>query len=619
MRASFLLVVVAMLMAEAAARTRLKRRDLDPQTCVDNFDIHRDKIIRTEDSRDMGAKYINEIDLGSRDECLRLCCETETCDVFVFEEKSPGSCYLFHCGPPEDFKCKFTRHTNFSSAILAVNRHLAELEDQIKLTKHEQDLASLRKQFQETVTTTKPTTPHSVVQVHETIPPAPGKLSRRCSRFQFECHSSEECIAIYNACDGIPQCADGSDEAPELGCPATTTLPPSNLPPREIMPRLPSIQQASQYNVPENMPLTKDIPIQHHPAFMSPISSQDSPPWPHHLDQLPQSIQHAKQYNDNMGGSHIFNHKGGLQVTETDGLAAVPLDYKPMPYDSVPENSWQHRNWPQMQQEQINMNEGPPMYHLEMEPKTSWKQQAMQQNMQVQNSKFRMENNQNRLSQEMPPEKLNIPTISNIFQDREKMWAVPQQQQNLQENLETYPQRKMIALPEEIYIKNKLTDNSDKNYSPPSNDKHNNGFKSKDEYSQVENNNHSNEDHSESNNNESKLKEEKSHINKTKKKHLKSEHISDNDKSVSEKNKQTKETPVSNSIIMGRQFDDDVHDGAAERPPGAILLLTLGVCMTSIMVVLIGCRLKMARRRMRRLGKSPFAHDADYLVNGMYL
>lgn len=64
-----------------------KRRDLDPQTCVDNFDIHRDKIIRTEDSKEMGAKYLNEIDLGSRDECLRLCCETETCDVFVFEEK----------------------------------------------------------------------------------------------------------------------------------------------------------------------------------------------------------------------------------------------------------------------------------------------------------------------------------------------------------------------------------------------------------------------------------------------------------------------------------------------------------------------------------------------------
>lgn len=43
---------------------------------------------------------------------------------------------------------------------------------------------------------------------------------RKCSPYQFECRSTKECIAIYNACDGIPQCADGSDEAAELGCPA---------------------------------------------------------------------------------------------------------------------------------------------------------------------------------------------------------------------------------------------------------------------------------------------------------------------------------------------------------------------------------------------------------------
>lgn len=45
---------------------------------------------------------------------------------------------------------------------------------------------------------------------------------RTCSRYQFECHTTGECIAIYNACDGIIQCSDGSDEAPELGCPATS-------------------------------------------------------------------------------------------------------------------------------------------------------------------------------------------------------------------------------------------------------------------------------------------------------------------------------------------------------------------------------------------------------------
>ena len=51
------------------------------------FDVHRDTIIRTEESRSMGAKFLDNADLGSREECLRLCCETDGCDVFVFEEK----------------------------------------------------------------------------------------------------------------------------------------------------------------------------------------------------------------------------------------------------------------------------------------------------------------------------------------------------------------------------------------------------------------------------------------------------------------------------------------------------------------------------------------------------
>lgn len=64
-----------------------KRSNIELESCIENFDVHKDKIIRTQDSRNMGAKYLNEIDLGSREECLRLCCETDTCDVFVYEEK----------------------------------------------------------------------------------------------------------------------------------------------------------------------------------------------------------------------------------------------------------------------------------------------------------------------------------------------------------------------------------------------------------------------------------------------------------------------------------------------------------------------------------------------------
>jgi hypothetical protein len=144
-KVSTLLLLVLVNCFVSDGLSRVKRADIDLQTCIDNFDIHRDKIIRTQDSRNMGATYLTEFDLGTREECLRLCCETDNCDVFVFEEKNSGSCYLFHCGPPEDFKCKFTHHVNYSSAVLAINRHLPDLESQIKLTKHEQDLNKLRK------------------------------------------------------------------------------------------------------------------------------------------------------------------------------------------------------------------------------------------------------------------------------------------------------------------------------------------------------------------------------------------------------------------------------------------------------------------------------------------
>jgi len=38
--------------------------------------------------------------------------------VYIFERKAGGYCYLFECGPPEDFRCKFTRHANYTSAVL---------------------------------------------------------------------------------------------------------------------------------------------------------------------------------------------------------------------------------------------------------------------------------------------------------------------------------------------------------------------------------------------------------------------------------------------------------------------------------------------------------------------
>lgn len=58
--------------------------------------------------------------------------------------QGPGSCYLFNCGPPEDFRCKFTAHSNFSSGVLALSRRLAELQDAEQRAHREHQLASLR-------------------------------------------------------------------------------------------------------------------------------------------------------------------------------------------------------------------------------------------------------------------------------------------------------------------------------------------------------------------------------------------------------------------------------------------------------------------------------------------
>lgn len=36
--------------------------------------------------------------------------------------QSSGSCFLFHCGTSDDFRCKFTTHSNFTSGVLTVTR-----------------------------------------------------------------------------------------------------------------------------------------------------------------------------------------------------------------------------------------------------------------------------------------------------------------------------------------------------------------------------------------------------------------------------------------------------------------------------------------------------------------
>ncbi|XP_063921371.1 uncharacterized protein LOC135136156 isoform X2 [Zophobas morio] len=551
-----LLILVSCLVSCSEQFLRFKRADIDLQTCIANFDIHRDKIIRTQDSQKMGAKYLTEFDLGTREECLRLCCETDNCDVFVFEEKNSGGCYLFHCGPPENFKCKFTHHANYSSAVLAINRHLPDLESQIKLTKHEQDLSKLRKpesepevvpQAAETVamtSTTPPTTTKSQEVISTEVKTKPEEAVRKCSRYQFECRSTSECIAIYNACDGVPQCADGSDEAPELSCPdalATSQTVPvpisnpiqparydTNIPQQPLHPLAPALPQSELYR-PQMAQDTLGPPqmpqLPHQDAdFIRPLPNSRSNSrapfdnqqmiqyapvpvqmpggsWGAHQSQMGPPIP---QYADK--NSHIFNHKEhGLQVPDGQEISQMQYGDQYNPKVNYYENyrqPLQQENWP----DDFPFNGYPP----ESGNSKDWHPESA------------------------PIEGAKATTTDHI-------------QKTSKEN-PIHVQEKMAH---ELKHSTQTTTQKEPEHEP-------------------------------------KIKIEKH----------KSEHYPD---------------------VVAYKMDGppDVEDGVSETASGAVLSLTLGLIITCIMALLIGCRLRV-RRRMRKGGKS-YAHDADYLVNGMYL
>ncbi|CAG9864196.1 unnamed protein product [Phyllotreta striolata] len=578
------LLIASMLITIGCERP--KRADLDLPTCIGKFNVHKDKIIRTQDSQNMGAKYLNEMDLGSREECLHLCCETDDCDVFVFEEKNAGSCYLFHCGPPEDFKCKFTHHVNYSSAILSINRHPPDLESQIKLTKHEQDLTKLRKSdsepeapVQQIIRTTPAITTTTTPQhVREIIPvnnnnnnnnKKPGEEDSKCTRFQFECRSTGECIAIYNACDGIPQCADGSDEGPELGCPESsssvlTTAPPSlpvqplirynNVKPINANPQGLYQQQQQQQLVGDNGQLTALRPDAN---FLRPASDNmnsrlpyENPVLQPYVAQLPaqgqpnwlgrQSNQLPPQIAQYVDKSRIFNHKeSGYQMPDGPEIrynnnnhkGAMRYLHRALGLSSIGGQSV--ASYPKM------ANYYPENGYVQPVQPDNWPSEGV-----YAESTNIKDNRGQKIEYKFTP-------------GREQQQQVLQQQPPIIKTDEgTNPKHVQDQLAHDL-----------------KHSKHN-----------------------------------MEHMGSTR----------SNNKSPAEQRQRHDEEQYPDVIAYKYSGADDLEDGVAQTQKGAVLSVSLGLIITFVMAVFIGCRLKVVRRRMRKGGKA-YAHDADFLVNGMYL
>lgn len=82
--------------------------------------------------------------------------------------KGKGTCYLFDCGTLDEFKCRLSPHSYYTSSVLQVNRNSFLLNEWKSQTNQENELTSLKDKLQisrsKATDTDKP-------QVIQSIPP----------------------------------------------------------------------------------------------------------------------------------------------------------------------------------------------------------------------------------------------------------------------------------------------------------------------------------------------------------------------------------------------------------------------------------------------------------------
>ncbi|CAH1792595.1 unnamed protein product, partial [Owenia fusiformis] len=78
----------------------------------------------------------------------------------------------------------------------------------------------------------------------------------------------------------------------------------------------------------------------------------------------------------------------------------------------------------------------------------------------------------------------------------------------------------------------------------------------------------------------------------------------------------SEESPEGEDIVEEKK-EADIYEQISESK-GAVIALSLGLCITVLLLFYVGCRLRRVQSRLRR-GKPMNSNEADYLINGMYL
>ncbi|XP_076311762.1 uncharacterized protein LOC143225729 isoform X2 [Tachypleus tridentatus] len=694
---------------------RLKR--LSAEVVMDNFQINRDTIIRTQDSRALGAKYLNETELPTNEDCIYWCWKVPKCNVAVYEEKTRGSCYLFDCGTNDDFLCKFTSHGYYTSSILRISQHPYDLSQWGAQVKHEHDLTKFQKPTKSPPVSSQSfvlpvnhpvTKQESEVESSSvgfsTVSPS-GKQSlegiknrqketnteSHCRHYQFQCHNSSECIAIYNVCDGIPQCLDGSDEGKDLQCPYPVSIitepahPVSNPSENFIQngQHLSPLIAVHQVNGQQQAVRPDHVPLQHSEVSqVVKVSSERQPSgnWgqqngasgnfqkeslPYHAEnQLFQSShpsafshKHSNFLAANSNYNHLnypkqwsvyYNKPYDQQIEQ---LPQQELDYSRYQngyydhhYNGGGQNNQgidQGQYWPgdsnghnmelgyqlpvreglpQQQREPVSQDQGMLMY-----PQRQWLDSSNpQKTPYMPGAKSYPQNNDQHVAKVMdqssqpqvpasgyidehpyivPQTEYERPSLSQSQVEQQQPYLRPQAQQPLM-NYQRQPsvlagRDRNLNLKQNHQDLQSLNVENDQAYQPVVAVPH-------------EKINHHQKLQKVVTTMSAVLEDSLSGSSPIPKKKMGHE-MSQGKSSHEERD------PVISEYKMTLSALEESSRTHAHQSNSAVLALTLGLCITALLLVLVGCRMRTIRRRFGKRGRSSLAHDADYLVNGMYL
>lgn len=72
--------------------------------------------------------------------------------MFHKKRQGQGTCFMFSCGPPQNFRCKFTKHANYTSAVFSIDKNvpsptissLKSVAPASTLSQHELELKNLK-------------------------------------------------------------------------------------------------------------------------------------------------------------------------------------------------------------------------------------------------------------------------------------------------------------------------------------------------------------------------------------------------------------------------------------------------------------------------------------------